>query len=132
MTWTNPKAWAGSEVLTAADMNTYVGSNTEYVYDNTPISNQWLSGTTSVAQLNQRIESGTAYIGLTKEVYGSTLVTYNTAYGTAPRVVTSDTSALSLIASPRLIGTSTFRLFLVSPTGTVTGSAYPDWIAIGA
>lgn len=32
MAWTTPKTW-GTEVLTSADMNTYLSDNTQYLYD---------------------------------------------------------------------------------------------------
>ncbi|MEN8172018.1 MAG: hypothetical protein ABFS03_03975 [Chloroflexota bacterium] len=33
MVWTAPKTWAVDEVLTAADMNTYLRDNTEHLFD---------------------------------------------------------------------------------------------------
>lgn len=33
MAWTSPKTWALNELLTSADMNTYLTDNTAYLYD---------------------------------------------------------------------------------------------------
>ena len=137
MAWTSMKAWSGSEVLTSADQNTYVGSNIQYCYDNKPEANQWINGTTNVAQENRRIESGVASKGswLNQASAGSVAVTFNTAFGSAPQVVATLEAVIphQYSVSVRDVGTGQFLLYLgkiTAGTTTANGSAY--WIAIGA
>lgn len=131
MTYTTKKVWSGSEVLTSADMNTYVGSNIEHIYDNCPNTQGFFNkGTTFVSQLNQRIESGIEDTLYTTAAYGSTAVTFNTAFGTAPRVVV--TPAWSTIGYIKNVGTGGFDLHTQVTTGTYSGTITAHWIAIGA
>lgn len=132
MGWTTPKTWTGSEVLTSGDMNTYVGSNTKDLYDNKPIANQWMNQGTSVAQLNQRIESGYRWTVQANTANGSAAVLFNAAFGSAPRVVCSALAAnRSAVAAS--VGTGGFTLYTyVSSGGTYTGTIEANWIAIGA
>lgn len=130
MAWTATKSW-GTEVLTSADMNTYVSGNTEYNYDNKPQANQWINNGTSVAQLNQRIESGTARVTYSTSKFGSTLVTFNTAYGTAPRVLVTD-AQLGVYGCVKLVGTGNCVVHSSIEVGTYTGTSIVNWIAIGA
>ena len=132
--WTIPKEWMGSEVLTKDDLNAHAGAggNTEYLYDNCPVSNQYMNNGTSIAQLNMRIESGTKYIGVTNSSYGSASVTFNTAFGTGPRVV-SDSGNANVNCATSAVGTSGLTIYIQNGSGgTFTGSYYPSWIAIGA
>lgn len=135
MAWTTVKNWAGSEVLTSADLDTYLSDNTDYLYDNCPATTGFLggiNGTTWTDQLNQRIESGTTYIPMTTAAYGSATVTFNTAYGTGPRVVT-DPGNIYVRSMAVSVGTGGFTMYAMAGTGgTVTGSIYPTWQAIGA
>ena len=138
MAWTSMKAWSGSEVLTSADQNTYVGSNIQYVYDNKPEANQWIGGTVNVAQENQRIESGTAEVTFTTAQSGVVEVTFNTAFGSAPRVTgaaahTGTVAYNTLNFAANTVGTGGFNASLYKvTTGTITGSRPFTWIAIGA
>ena len=132
MAWTSMKAWSGSEVLTSADQNTYVGSNIQYVYDNKPEANNWINAGTNVTQLNQRIESGTMPIAFSTSAQDYGTVTFNTAYGTAPRIVLSCTNSKA-IAYLLSSGTAWFGVGVrTRDDGTQTVTNIIDWMAIGA
>jgi hypothetical protein len=131
MAFTTPKTWAGTEVLTSADMNTYVRDNIDYLFDSCPTSTGWMNHGTLVAQSNQRIESGTHYLGLTTATYGSDTVSFNAAFGTAPRVFVTENN-LGLAGHGRAVGTGSFKIYgIVCGAGTASGSAYLSWMAIG-
>lgn len=132
MAWTSPKTWSGSEVLTSADMNAQCSGNIDYLYDNFALSNQFINGTNNVAQANQRIESGIAWVAGTTTSYGSMVVTFNTAFGTAPRVICTTTDSYGEFATSASVGTGSFLLYSYRPTGTRTGTWKSHWIAIGA
>ena len=131
-TWTNPKTWTGSEVLTVTDINEQVSGNCEYLYDNCAPTAGFLNFGTFVDQLNQRIESGKEIKAVTTATYGSLAVTFNAAFGTAPRVLASCSSSWTVIAAPTSIGTGAFNLYFQNLTGTFTGTYTGEWIAIGA
>ena len=137
MGWTNPKSWAGSEVLTSGDMNTYVGSNIDYLYDNFLLSNQWKGGTVNVTQNNQRVETGTCEASCTTTNYGSVAVTFNTAFGSIPRVfATCSGSATEIqyyVATGVAVGTAGFKAFWFRATAGTETTTHPiHWMAIGA
>jgi hypothetical protein len=135
MAWTTPKAWAGSEVLTSADMNKYVGSNTNYLNDNKPTANVMFGGTVAVAKTAMHIECGSAVVNLTTANDGSTSITFNTAFGSAPIVVTTVNSNNASVynASVQTIGTRSFVMVAGKITsGTATGPIGCFWQAIGA
>ncbi len=131
--WTNPKTWSGSEVLTSGDMNQYVGSNFNYLYDNYTLSNQWKVGTTNVTQENQRIERGSQQIEFVTSSYGSIWVSFNTAFGTAPTVVSTCGGETWRFASPLTINGTGARIYAYKvSTGTITDTCLINWIAMGA
>ena len=131
MTWTTPKEFTGSEVLTTADLNTYLSDNTEYLYDSAPATTGFLNkGTVWVDQANQRIESGIEDTLYTTINYGSTAVTFNTAFGTAPRVMVTPTSGAFGYAFS--IGTGGFNIYTSMASGTYSGTITAHWLAIGA
>ena len=132
MAWTSVKDWGAGEVLTAEDMDTYVSDNTDYLYDYKPTSEQWINNGTSVAQLNQRIESGTGFAYFNKSSLEYVPITYNTAFGTAPRIVaTGLTTGLMCICTNNGTGVGTMQIRIITG-GTVQGSQYFNWMAIGA
>jgi hypothetical protein len=132
MAWTNPKTWT-TEVLTSNNMNTYVRDNTDYIYDNFILSNQWFNVGTSVSQNNIRIESGQEYIGITTSTYGSIQVTFASEFGTAPRVLVTEGSMTNAPTQAKSIATTGFKLYVWNGSGgTMSGSACPSWLAIGA
>lgn len=134
MTYTAPKTWGGSEVLTSADINAQVSGNVEYLYDSKPQATTWMDHGTSVAQVNQRIESGTGYVGITTATYGSVIVAYSAAFGTAPRVVLTETALNYMGMRAANVGTAGFVAYSLycGTAGTMSGSSYFNWIAIGA
>lgn len=133
MAWSAPKTWAGTEVLTSADMNTYVRDNLDYLFDSTPISTGWMNQGTLVSQSNQRIESGTKYVAIANTTYGSAAVTFNTAFGTAPRVVMTECNLGNANCRALTVGTGGFTGYVFNGSGgTTTGSAIFNWMAIGA
>lgn len=136
MTYTTPKTWGGSEVLTSGDMNTYVGSNVDYLYDNKPEANQFKAVGTNVSQANQRLESGVETIALSTGSLGSIAFTFNTAYGTAPRMFATVGSTAgannAFWAGVDTVGTGGGKLWVRSAGGTTTSTLYINWLAIGA
>ena len=132
MAWTTTKTWSGSEVLTAPDINTYVSDNTDYLYDYKAASENFNNNGTNVAQLNQRIESGIGYVAVTTGNLGSMTVTFNAAFGTAPRVVASSYTSYVNSANVKDVGTGSFELDIFRTTGTATGTFGAYWVAIGA
>jgi len=131
MAWTSPKTWSGSEVLSSSDMNEQCSGNVEYLYNNFTLSNQWMNNGTSVSQENQRIESGKGTIAVTTSDWGTGSVTFNTAFGTAPRVLVG-CELLHWAGWATNIGTGSFKAGVSRTVGTLTGSIGYDWIAIGA
>ena len=135
-TWTPPKTWAGSEVLTSPDMNTYNRDNLLHLDENKADANTWLSGSvTVISQPNQRLESGKGTMVVTTNFYGSQQITFSTAFGTAPRVIGNSVEILNLLFSPSSITTTGYRANLsISGTynGTFTGTYLFNWLAIGA
>jgi hypothetical protein len=135
MGWTNPKNWT-TEILTSNDMNVYVRDNIDYVYDNYVLSNQRFDGTTSIGQVNIRMESGMVTVACgSTAVYGSATVTFNNTFGTAPRVLVIDGSKDNAIGGAKAISTTGFTLYTWNGSGGnwgANGSSVVSWIAIGA
>lgn len=139
MTWTNPKTWVANTVLPASELNTYVRDNTNYLYDVGLRAETWINQGTSTAQTSQRVESGTLSITSGEFDFGSTTVTYDSEFGTAPRVVASCATD-SWFAVPHTVGTANFILNMRRvprsagfTTGTdIMATVIANWIAIGA
>jgi hypothetical protein len=103
------------------------------LFDNTVAANQWINSGTNVTQANQRIESGTEGIPLNKVTYGSIAITFNAAFGTAPRVVMTETAMANVTPCAFNVGTGGFTAYITNGSGgTTIGSSYFSWIAIGA
>lgn len=138
MGWTSPKTY-GTEVATSDDMNTYVRDNTDYLYDYKPQVEDWVGGSdTTVAQLNQRLESGTADVPISQSTAGSLTISFNTAFGSAPRVLAAICNYGSTVYGAHTtfavnVGTGGFDLRVSKQTsGTVTTNIPASWLAIGA
>lgn len=64
MAWTTPKTFVNGAVLTAADMNTYVSDNTDYLFDNlkvVSVQTAFISGSVTASLASG---AGTAITGL--------------------------------------------------------------------
>jgi hypothetical protein len=135
MAWTTPKTWSGSEVLTSSDMNEQVSGNVGYIGSNYPVANNWINFGTNVSQLTQRIESGVTTIPITTGTAGTAVVTFNTAFGSAPRVVMAGhvVTPGQLIYPISEVGTASFKAWILKvTTGTTTFTGTAWWMAIGA
>ncbi len=133
MSWTSPKTWVGSEVLTSSDMNTYVGSNLDYLYDNAVMANSWVNGTVVTTEANQRMESGSEWMAITTGSLGSVAVVFDSAFANPPRVVATANAGANRGCAALSTGTGGFTLCIVIPTtGTVTGTLSAFWMALGA
>lgn len=131
--WTSPKTWGGSEVLTSVDINAYLSDNTEYLYDNCPETSGYTNQGTFTAQTNNRIEFGYLYIGITTSSYGSAAVTFNQAFAAAPAVMVTEGNLANAPCRAGAVGTGGFTLSVYNGSGgTMSGSAFPRWLAIGA
>lgn len=134
MTWTSPKTWSGSEVLTSDDMNEQCSGNAEHLYDTCPNTTGWKGGTRFVNQLNQRIESGTVAVSISGTNWGSAQVTFNAAFGSTPRIMVNTTNQWPSLhnAAVSVIGTGGFQMVVGYLSGTTNTGANTHWMAIGA
>jgi len=133
MGFTSPKTWVGSEVLTSSDMNTYVGSNIDYLYDNAVMAQSWVNGTVVTVESNQRIESGSEWVAITTGSLGSVAVVFDDAFANPPRVIATANAGANRGCAALNTGTGGFQLVIVIPTtGTITGTLSAFWQAVGA
>jgi hypothetical protein len=109
--WTTPKTWNVGDILTAADMNTYVRDNTK-----------WLLAITGSVHSGGTVLQGSGFSSV-KNSTGVYTVTFSVAFAAAPMVLltTNQAGAGRIIELGNPLPTTT--AFVVNTWDSVTGSA---------
>lgn len=128
MAWTAPKTWATAEVLTAADMNTYVSDNMEETAPGIATSSGSIICGAGTNQIAQRIPD-TVYVSTSQ----TTTSTSYTDLATAGPAVTVTCGSRAIVMAQAFTSNSTQgnRSFLsVAVSGSSSVAAADDWAAI--
>lgn len=86
MAWTTPRTWTTAELVTAANMNTYISDNLSYLYSNIPPSEIGVSQTvnnTNVETTLGTVTVAAGTLGTTGLVWGETALRATQASGGA-------------------------------------------------
>jgi hypothetical protein len=129
VSWTSPKTWAFGEVLTSADMNTYVRDNTQFLFDQpefiTSDSNAVaLDFTTN--QIVTRAATGTVTFVVSNYTAGRS-VTVRIITATTPRVLTFPSGWRFVSAKPATIAENKVGLLTVTSFGTTEADCVASW-----
>lgn len=132
MAWTSPKTWAASEVLTAADMNTYVRDNEKQLLRTLDVTSTSLTGGTPPAN-NELVHMQAGYSTITAAT-GGTAITFPTAFSNGVIAVNVDAFNSVDMCLASACTTSAVTVKLTDTTsGAIrsSGTYYIMWIAIG-
>ena len=129
MSWTNPKTWSFGEVLTSADMNTYVRDNTEALF-NTPEFIASDSNTVSLDFTTDKVITRTASGAVTFTGTNYTAgrsVSVRIVPGNSNRALTFPSGWKFVSFKPSSIAANKVGVLAVTSFGTAEGDCVAAW-----
>jgi hypothetical protein len=114
MAWTTPRTWVAGETHTAAQHNTHVRDNLNYLYG--ARLGGWVATGGTVVQ-------GTLYSSV-KDSTGQYTITYDTPFAIIPAVVVTPVVGTSLMVCLTSLTTSAFTVTFRNTAAALTDTAF--------
>jgi hypothetical protein len=133
VSWTNPKTWSFGEVLTSADMNTYVRDNTQALFD-TPTFITGDSNTVAMDFTTDKVITRTATGAVTFTGTNYTAgrsVTVRIVPGASSRTISFPSGWKFVSFKPTSIAANKVGVLAVTSFGTAEADCVAAWAAEG-